>query len=61
MFDSLHRIVGALAIAALALALGAAFWNFGFFWVLLALVVVGLLTYKKLWIACLLGLFFGLH
>lgn len=61
MFESLHRIVFTLAMAALVLALGAAFWNFGFFWVLLALVVVGVRTYKKLWLAALLGLFFGLH
>ena len=60
MFDSLHRIVNALVGLALVVLAGMAIWQFGLLPVLLVVAVVALLTWKRLWLATILGAIIGL-
>ena len=60
MFDSLHRIVNALVGLALVGLAGMAIWQFGLLPVLLVVAVVALLTWKRLWLATILGAIIGL-
>lgn len=60
MFDSLHRIFTALVGLALLVLAGMAFWQFGLLPVVLVAAVVALLTWKRLWLATILGAVIGL-
>ena len=60
MFDSLNRIVTALVGLALVVLAGMALWQFGLLPVLLVAAVALLLTWKRLWLATILGAVIGL-
>lgn len=60
MFTALDRIITALVCAGLAVLVGAAVWQFGLLPVVLVAALVTLLTVKRLWLAALLGVIFGL-
>ena len=60
MFDSLDRIFTALVGLALVVLAGMAIWQFGLLPVLLVAAVVALLTWKRLWLAAILGAIIGL-
>lgn len=61
MFDSLDRIFSALFYTGLAVLLGYGLWQLGFWPMLVSLAFVGLLTWHRLWLPVLLGVFLGLR